>query len=516
LFYVGGPKTDPLPAPWYYIGLLFFATVLNYLLSRAIYQLSDRLDSPDPQTSRPAHRLRRIYLLAALVGNLSLLGYYKYTNFFLQAFSDIATRLGFSVAVPHLSLILPLGISFYTFQCLSYTIDVWRRRLTPEPSFRKFALFVVFFPQLVAGPILRASDFLPQLHRGPRLDPRGMEEGLFRIFKGLVKKVVLGDWIAAQFTDRVFDQPGGYSSAEILLALYAFTLQLYADFAGYSDLGIGLGRLLGFHIPENFQRPYQSRSLAEFWRRWHMTLSTWLRDYLFFPLGGSRCGPRRAYFNLWLTMILVGMWHGASWNFVLYSNLHAAAMVFNRWNRTRSREGSWSRRILGWLLGLGVFGAVVAFLAQSVLLLPRDSAILFGAVAALVFLLVAWLPETGTPLNTALHVLLTFHFTVLSRVFFRADSLATSRELIQRLWALDGRGIRPDLFGSGPWGIAVWLALGLGLAYHFTPQRWVDEHLLAAFRRVPGLILGLALALLGLGLMLLTSAAPRAFIYFQF
>src|SRR5690606_13208187 len=184
---------------------------------------------------------------------------------------------------------------------------------TPEPSFRRFALFVVFFPQLVAGPIVRASELLPQLHRRPKLRPDEIEWGLFRIFKGLIKKVVLGDFIAVYFTDIVFDNPGDFTSLENLLALYAFTLQIYADFAGYSDIAIGTAKLLGFEIPENFDRPYQARDIGEFWRRWHMTLSTWLRDYLFFPLGGSKGSKARTYFNLWLTMFLVGMWHGASW-----------------------------------------------------------------------------------------------------------------------------------------------------------------------------------------------------------
>src|SRR5690606_25371803 len=325
--------------------------------------------------------------------------------------------------VPHLELLLPIGISFYTFQTLSYTIDVWRGRLTPEPSFHKFALFVVFFPQLVAGPIVRAHEFLPQLHRAPRLSAETMSRGLYRIMIGVVKKAVLGDWIAAQFTDAIFNAPENYTSLEILLALYAFTLQLYADFSGYSDIAIGVALLLGFTLPENFERPYQAKNLGEFWRRWHMTLSTWLRDYVFFPLGGSKGTPGRVYFNLWLTMFLVGMWHGASWNFVLYSNIHALAMVFNRWNRLRRRGPMTAKTRAMWVTGLLLLFAAVYAVSSGVIHLGQPESLGLAGFAVVMFLIVAWLPDTGTRWNAALHVLLTFHFTVLSRVFFRADDL---------------------------------------------------------------------------------------------
>lgn len=510
-FYMAGPLTDPLPAPWYFAGLLVFSTFLDYFASRAIWRENARLDSDDPEIAEAARRKRNLWLGLSLAGNLGLLGYFKYTNFLLEAFGDVAGALGLEVVVPHLSLILPVGISFYTFQTLSYTIDVWRRRLTPEPSFKKFALFVVFFPQLVAGPIVRASELLPQFHRRPKLSADNLKFGLFRVFKGLIKKVILGDWIAAQFTDAVFAAPGTYTSLEILLALYAFTLQLYADFAGYSDIAIGVSRMLGYEIPENFDRPYQAKNLGEFWRRWHMTLSTWLRDYLFFPLGGSRGTPLRTYFNLWLTMFLVGMWHGASWNFVIYSNIHALAMVFNRWNRLRRRGPPSPLALALWGAGLLAFTGLLYLFGVDVLELdPEASTILAGGSAAL-FLLVSWLPDTGSPLNAIAHVALTFHFTVLTRVFFRADDLDASRDMIAGMLAFDGRGLREGLLS--PW---MWAVLIGGLAYHFTPSRWVDEYGLAVWRRIPGVVVGVLFALLCLGLMKLMSGAPKAFIYFQF
>ncbi|MCA9634652.1 MAG: MBOAT family protein [Myxococcales bacterium] len=510
-FYMGGPKTDPLPAPWYFAGLLVLSTFLDYIASSRIHALSGDLESDDPEVVKRATRRRNAWLGLSLVGNLGLLGYFKYTNFLFSAFADIAGAFGLEVVVPHLKLILPVGISFYTFQTLSYTIDVWRRRLTPEPSFSKFALFVVFFPQLVAGPIVRASELLPQFHRRPQLSADNLTYGLFRIFKGLCKKVILGDWIAASFTDAVFAGPSTYTSLEILLALYAFTLQLYADFAGYSDIAIGIGKMLGYELPENFDRPYQARTLGEFWRRWHMTLSTWLRDYLFFPLGGSRGAPGRTYFNIWLTMFLVGMWHGASWNFVIYSNIHALAMVYNRWNRLRRRGPLTPARLALWAAGLGVFAGIVYLFGIHVIGLPDVSAQLMAGSGLLLFALVSWLPESGTPLNTALHVLLTFHFTVLSRVFFRADDLEVSRQMIAGILAFDGRGLRDGLLT--PW---MWLVFIGGLAYHFTPRRWVDELGYAIWRRLPGVLLGIMFAALCLGLMKLMSGAPKAFIYFQF
>ena len=512
-FYMAGPETDPLQPPWYFVGLLALSTVLDYVCSREIFRQKAAFEGGEAAAKARAKRIRNVWLGVSLVGNLGLLGFFKYTNFLLGAFGDIARALGAEVVMPHLELLLPIGISFYTFQTLSYTIDVWRGRLTPEPSFRKFALFVVFFPQLVAGPIVRAHEFLPQLHRAPRLSAETMTRGLHRILIGVVKKAVLGDWIAAQFTDAIFNAPESYTSLEILMALYAFTLQLYADFSGYSDIAIGVALLLGFTLPENFERPYQARNLGEFWRRWHMTLSTWLRDYVFFPLGGSRGTPGRVYFNLWLTMFLVGMWHGASWNFVIYSNLHALAMLFNRWNRLREGKRPAGGRVRAmWVTGMLLLFAAVYGLFAGPLQQGGAESLGAGAFAVAVFLFVAWLPETGGRLNTALHVLLTFHFTVLSRVFFRADDLDTSRKMIAGLLRFDAHGIRPGLIT--PW---VWAALLFGIGYHMlSPKGTVDRVGYAIFRRLPGPVIGVLLAALALGVHLLLASGPRANIYFQF
>lgn len=513
-FYMAGPKTTPLPTPWYFVGLLVFSTVLDFVCGQQIDAHASALDDGDAAVAIRARRTRNALLSLSVFGNLGLLGYFKYTDFFASAATDIAAALGMDWAAPSLHLALPLGISFYTFQSLSYTIDVWRRRLTPERSLVRFAVFVTFFPQLVAGPIVRASELLPQLHRRPRLDALRMEEGLFRIFKGLIKKVILGDWIAGQFTDAIFTNPGAYTSAEILLALYAFTVQLYADFSGYSDIAIGSARLLGFDIPENFDRPYQSRNLGEFWRRWHMTLSTWLRDYLFFPLGGSRGSTSRTYFNLWLTMFLVGMWHfktGTSWNFVIYANIHGLAMLYNRWNRTRDKTIAPGHKAVQWGLAMVALGTACAVSCQFILHLSPTVSMGLGVAAAALFLLVTVLPMTGTPLNTALHIGLTFHFTVLSRIFFRCPDFATAQQMCERLLTWDGRLLRPGLLPA-----ELWAALLFGLAYHWTPKRWVDGVAWSWFQRIPGPVLGVAMASLAFVLMRILNGSPKAFVYFQF
>ena len=277
-----------------------------------------------------------------------------------------------------------------------------------------------------------------------------------------------------------------------------------------TDRLTNLGLMLGFRLPENFDRPYQSRDIAEYWRRWHMTLASWLRDYVFFPLL-VRLGARAGYLALWLSIFLIGMWHGASWNFVVYGSIHAFAMVFNRWNRVRDRTRSWRRLLVVWPLGIALAAAVIAGLGHSLLLLSWPHALGLAGVAAASFLVVCRLPTTGGKLVGVVHVLLTFHFVVVARIFFRAPDLDTARAFTAGLLDFDGHWIRPGLVSG--W---TWLALVLGLAYHFTPKAWVDVHARALFRRIPGVVLGLAFVALVYGLMWLLEGSPRAFIYFQF
>lgn len=517
------PPSGAWPTPWYFVGLIVGSTIVDYCVALVI-----------SASSRRAYR--NAALGVSLVGNLGMLGYFKYSGFLLEVAADLAHALGAEVAFPMLRVALPIGISFYTFQSLSYTIDVWRRRLPPERNLLRFAVYVAFFPQLVAGPIVRPSEFLPQLRAAVRVDIEDVNFAIYRITKGLFKKVVLGDLVAANFTDLVFTTPLQYTSLENLIALYAFTLQIYADFSGYSDMAIGVARLLGIRLPENFDRPYQAKDVGEFWRRWHMTLSSWLRDYVFFPLGGSRGSEARTYFNLWLTMFLVGIWHGASWNFVIYGNLHAIALVYSRFNRIQAQRGETLYAVV--VLAAAVFlGLGVVALGYG-LDLPPNAALLGGAIAFVVAVVNSLLPVAAdSKIWGVIHVGLTFQFTVLSRIFFRADTLGQAGQVASRLLSWDSLGVRDGLFRlqglynaidarSDELGVlgdvlllfahhGLFLIIVGGLGYHFLPARWSERLGQNVTRWLPAPAIGVALA----GSMLLVSRlldGPRANIYFSF
>lgn len=274
-------------------------------------------------------RQRKLLLTVSLVANLGVLAFFKYTNFLLANVEGIATLFGASLNRWHYDIILPAGISFFTFQSMSYTIGVYRRQLAPCRNARDFLLFVAFFPQLLAGPIVRATDLLPQIYRRVRANLYEIESGLAQFALGAVKKVVISDQIAPN-VDLIFSAPGNYDGFTLWQGALGYAVQIYCDFSGYSDMAIGCARILGFHFPENFQMPYSAASITEFWQRWHISLSSWFRDYLYIPLGGNRQGPARTYVNLMVTMFLCGLWHGASWNFVLWGGLHGASLAIHR------------------------------------------------------------------------------------------------------------------------------------------------------------------------------------------
>jgi alginate O-acetyltransferase complex protein AlgI len=299
-----------------FVLLLLFSTALDYGLARAMGRTSSRAK-------------RRLLLGCSLFGGLGLLGFFKYGEFLRDSFYALVGLVAPVEPPLPLDILLPVGISFYTFQTLSYTIDVYRRVQEPASSFLDFALFVSFFPQLVAGPIVRAGVFLPQLQQRPRVVSAEIEQALARIGTGFLKKVVLADTLGA-YADLVFERPEVYGGLNVALAVYAYAYQIYFDFSGYSDIAIGLCRLFGFHIPENFDRPYLAASPREFWRRWHISLSTWLRDYLYVPLGGNRKGAWKTYRNVMVTMLLGGLWHGAAWTFVLWGAYHGALLWADR------------------------------------------------------------------------------------------------------------------------------------------------------------------------------------------
>ena len=325
-------------------------------------------------------RRRSLALGVGIVLPLLILGIFKYFNFFLDSFCAL-----FGIArAGTLRILLPVGISFYTFQSLSYTIDVSRGRLAPERDFVKTALYIAFFPQLVAGPIVKAGDFMPQLHEERSISLRGLELGVQYFAFGLFKKIVLADNLGV-FVDAVHAVPAAYSASTLLLAVYAYALQIYFDFSGYSDMAVGCARILGYELPRNFNLPYLSRNVSEFWKRWHISLSSWLQEYLYIPLGGNRRGKARTYLNLMLTMVIGGLWHGAAWTFVVWGALHGVALCLHK-------------------------------------------------------LYAAWRKKRGLtrrgPLWTGFSVLLTFSYAAFCFTVFRADSIAKAFRIIAGIFTL--------------------------------------------------------------------------------
>lgn len=435
LFYMASHPT--------YIGLLLVSTVLDYWIGQ-------RIDASDDE------KVRKRWVALSVASNLGLLGFFKYSNFFIDSLNDGAKLFGYELNLPLLPIILPVGISFYTFQTMSYTIDIYRRQLNPAKNFLEFAVFVTYFPQLVAGPIVRASELLPQLEKRPALRGELVGEGIFLILTGLTKKIVVADYLSVNLVDRAFANPELYTAPEMVVALYAFTAQIYCDFSGYTDVARGSAKLMGYELPENFDRPYLAPNPAEFWRRWHMTLSRWLRDYLYFPLGGSRSGPVRAYWNLWLTMFLIGIWHGAGWTFVFYGALQGTMMVLHRfYSRRRNR--------------------------------PK------GYVDALPVL--------------AFKIFLSLQFVVFSRILFRAESLDNAYEVTTRLFS--GTSSLAQI--SAP----IWIILIGSFIAHFSPRR-IYASMIEGYKKLPPIPQALiAIVVAGLISQVATSEVVP-YIYFQF
>ena len=305
---------------WRFCSLLLLSTVVDYFVGLSLGKIED-----------PSKR--KTLLIISLISNFTILGFFKYFNFFVESFQEMFSSLNLSVNLDylHLNVILPVGISFYTFQTVSYTIDVYRRELKPCSSLLDFGLYVSFFPQLVAGPIERAVNLLPQMERKNHASRQQFLDGSILIIYGLFKKVLIGD-ASGRYVDHIFTHMEYYSSWEIVFSLFMFSIQIYADFSGYSNIAQGTAKLLGFELIKNFEQPYLSRNITEFWRRWHISLSTWLKDYLYMPLGGNRKGKNRTYINLMITMILGGLWHGASWNFVIWGTLHGIYLAVHKYS----------------------------------------------------------------------------------------------------------------------------------------------------------------------------------------
>ena len=367
---------------WEYAGLILLSTLVDYTIGIMM-----------GGATKP--RVRQALVTLSLIVNLGLLAFFKYHNFAIFNFNNLLEWYSGQAQFQVHELLLPVGISFYTFQTLSYTLDLYRRKIQPERNFIKFAVFVSFFPQLVAGPIVRAKDFLPQINRAIVFNRYTIETGLQLVFIGLFKKIVIADALAFLIVDKVFENPGAYSSLELLLALYAYAFQIYCDFSGYSDIAIGVACMLGFTLPKNFDRPYLAQTPSEFWKRWHISLSSWLRDYLYISLGGNRGSRFFTMRNLFITMLLGGLWHGAAWTFVLWGAYHGFILSVTRGLESESHFNfkmvlkivlMFHATLLGWLIFRSETIAELAIFVKG--LLTFDSAYTFGP-AVLLLLTIA-------------------------------------------------------------------------------------------------------------------------------
>lgn len=426
-----------------FLALIFASSSADWLLAHAIARATT------------VQRRKRL-LVITLVMNLGVLGLFKYFDFGVAELSALLHRFGLNPPELVLGLTLPIGISFFTFESMSYVIDVYRRELPPHSSYLEYLTFVAFFPHLVAGPIVRPRDLLPQLSAPARFDATLASQALLLIALGLVKKLAIGDYLGLNLVDRVFDAPLQYSALECYTALVSYAIQIYCDFSGYTDIAIGSAALLGVRFPTNFDSPYKAHNVVDFWRRWHISLSTWLRDYLYIPLGGNRRGRLRTYLNLLLTMLLGGLWHGANLTFVVWGGLHGVLLAGTRaFQELTSKPGS---------------------------------------------------PPSGHG-GRAVGVVLTFHAVTFCWLFFRAKSLDQALLILGRLATFSSFHPNLDLRLLG--------VLAVGLVSHYVPNRWF-QRLLSAFASLPAAAQAVVLLLLALSVREVASLEAVPFVYFQF
>jgi alginate O-acetyltransferase complex protein AlgI len=426
--------------------IIFASTTLDYFVARGI----DSSASP---------RRRKALVFVSVVANLGLLCYFKYANFFLHSLESALRTAGASASLPVLRVLLPIGISFYTFETINYVVDVYRRHTPAERDLPSFLLFILFFPHLIAGPIVRARDFLPQIHRRKHFSWLRLEVGVRLFLLGLFKKFVVADRMAL-FVDPVFADPDAFRLGAVWIALFAYALQIYCDFSGYTDMALGTAHMLGYKLALNFNMPYLSANVSDFWRRWHISLSSWLRDYLFIPLGGNRGGRWFVHRNLLVTMTLGGLWHGASWTFVVWGVLHGLLLILHRMFQGFCRARPMLERAL------------------------------------------------TTWAGTALRVSTTFLCVCLCWVFFRAQTFQGASRFLYRLVVNNPLGKTEPLAAVGFVLTVVVVALGHGLGQRRLWQRIAD--------RLPAPVLGVSYAALLILALLLDPGWAAPFIYFQF
>jgi len=420
-------------------GLLAGSTILDFCIGLALFRARRAMS-------------RRLLLAVSVCGNLGVLTTLKYGNFFLDSLHALLAATGVPFTPARLDLLLPVGISFYTFQTLTYTIDIYRGRIEPTRSILEYAVFLAFFPRIVAGPIARAADFLPQLRKPVVPDDDRTLRGLLLVFRGLFKKIMIADLLAAAFVDPVFAAPQGFGAGANLLAVYAYAMQIYCDFSAYTDIALGCARMLALELPANFRRPYLAVGARDFWSRWHISLSTWLRDYLYIPLGGNRHGRWRTYRNLAVTMVLGGLWHGAAWTFVLWGAFHGAWLSLEHAMGTRRTA------------------------------------------------------EELPPGTRFWRRVVTFHLVCCGWILFRADGLRTVAAMMRQIGTLASGPIAADRLP--------WLVLLLAFGLHFLPPERV-QRVLDRFVGLPAVVQGAVYTgLLVLFTAMGGSEAP--FIYLQF
>jgi D-alanyl-lipoteichoic acid acyltransferase DltB (MBOAT superfamily) len=442
-----------------FLFLLLFVTLIDFSCGLLIYSSKTRFR-------------RRVFLVISILSNIGILAYFKYTGFLVQTINDI---LGTDIVVRDFlgafsnrylgtsfninSIILPVGISFFTFQSLSYTIDMYRQKLEPVRNIFDFGFYVSFFPQLVAGPIVRASEFIPQLYKNYTLSQREFSHAVFLILKGLIKKIIISDFIAVNFIDRIFDLPTAYSGFENLLAVYGYGLQIYCDFSGYTDIAIGLGLILGFRLPFNFNSPYKASSIADFWKRWHISLSRWLKDYLYIPLGGNRKGKFRTIINLMITMLIGGLWHGADLRFIIWGGLHGAGLAINKLWTLLFGEKTHKRR-----------------------------------------------------LTRAVAVFLTFQFVSFGWIFFRARDLHSVGLILRQIFQDFMPGSFSTLFQAYS---GVFALMAAGYIIHFLPEKFKESYR-GLFIKIPLAVQMVIVLLTGFLLYQMRTTEIMPFIYFRF
>ena len=490
----------------FFVSILLVSTITDFIIGKRIY-------------ATKAGMSKKLWLSLSIFINLFILVYFKYAYFFTDAFNNL---LGTDfIPINHFALwtnslfdshfrvdkiLLPVGVSFFTFQTISYSVDVYRGLVKPVRNILDFGFYVSFFPQLVAGPIVRAADFIPQLYKKYSLTKAQFGTALFMILNGLIKKLFLADYIATNFIDRIFSNPLSYTGFENLMALYGYSLQVYADFSGYTDIAIGLALLMGFSLPKNFNSPYKASSTGDFWKRWHISLSSWLKDYLYIPMGGNRSGSTFSYIslfiivffisvlsgsiwvpvaiiagmatvylvgkvlpafrewvstniNLMMTMLLGGLWHGASWNFVVWGGLNGLGIVvFKLWNKVSpwSNKDRWYNRFIG--------------------------------------------------------ILITFHFITFTRIWFRSTDFDIASQVLSQITTNLAFGIGLEVLTGYKW---VFLTMALGYTIHWLPSAWKNSYK-NAFIRLPYYIQVVAAFVISFFLYQVLSSDMQPFIYFAF